>query len=104
MVGIIKNLESVLRKMLFGVLEKNLMTMHEQFVKFQFVELLHRTTKSAVLRKESSAGFDHIESHNGPVLGGGRFLYHVPFFCCHCEERSDVAIRIPSGALHRPSP
>lgn len=38
MVGITKNLESVLRKTLFGVLEKNLMTMHEQLVKFQFVE------------------------------------------------------------------
>ena len=40
MVGITKNLESVLRKTLFGVLEKNLMTMHEQLVKFQYVELM----------------------------------------------------------------
>ena len=23
---------------------------------------------------------------------------------CHCEERSDVAIRIPCDALHRPLP
>ena len=39
MVGIIKNLGSVQRKTLFGVLEKNnLMTMHEQFVIFRFIE------------------------------------------------------------------
>jgi hypothetical protein len=25
-------------------------------------------------------------------------------YLCHCEEQSDVAIRIPCGAKHRPSP
>ena len=43
MVGIIKNPESVLRKTLFGVLEKNnLMTGREQFAKFQFVKQLDK--------------------------------------------------------------
>ena len=27
-----------------------------------------------------------------------------PVYLCHCEERSDVAIRIPCGAKHRPTP